>query len=75
MRLNEFSSQLNKYLVTVKVHGTSVKTLIHAESQSQARLLLGKMFGKDNVQSINSISTNESQTTIFKISDQKFLHK
>ena len=64
MRLNEFSSPLNKYLVTVKVHSTSVKTLVHAESQSQARLLLGKMFGKDNVQSINSISTNESQTTI-----------
>ena len=64
MRLNEFSSPLNKYLVTVKVNGTSVKTLIHAESQSQARLLLGKMFGKDNVQSVNSISTNESQTTI-----------
>jgi hypothetical protein len=63
MRLNEFSSPLNKYLVTVKVHGTSVKTLIHAESQSQARLMLGKMFGKDNVQSINSISTNESQNT------------
>ena len=64
MRLSEISSQLNKYLVTVKVHGTSVKTLIHSESQSQARLLLGKMFGKDNVQSINSISTNESQTTL-----------
>ena len=64
MRLNEFSSPLNKYLVTVKVHGSSVKTLINAESQSQARLLLGKIFGKDNVQSVNSISTNESQTTI-----------
>ena len=64
MRLNEFSSPLNKYLVTVKVHGTSVKTLIHAETQSQARLMLGKMFCKDNVQSVNSISTNESQTTI-----------
>ena len=64
MRLIEFSSPLNKYLVTVKVHGTSVKTLIHAESQSQARLFLGKMFGKDNVQSVNSISTNESQNTI-----------
>ena len=64
MQLNEFSSPLNKFLVTVKVHGTSVKTLIHAESQSQARLLLGKMFGKNNVQSINSISTNESQNTI-----------
>jgi hypothetical protein len=64
MQLNEFSSPLNKFLVTVKIHGTSVKTLIHAESQSQARLLLGKMFGKNNVQSINSISTNESQNTI-----------
>ena len=64
MRLNEFSSPLNKYLITVKVNGTSVKTLIHAESQSQARLMLGKMFGKDNVQSINTISTNESRTTI-----------
>jgi hypothetical protein len=64
MRLNEFSSPLNKFLVTVKVHGTSVKTLIHAESQSQARLLLGKMFGKDNVQAVNSFLTNESQTVI-----------
>ena len=64
MRLNEFSSPLNLYLVTVKVRSTSVKTLIHAESQSHARLLLGKMFDKDNVQSINSISTNESQNTI-----------
>ena len=64
MRLNEFSSPLNLYLVAVKVRSTSVKTLIHAESQSHARLLLGKIFGKDNVQSINSISTNESQNTL-----------
>ena len=64
MRIKEFSSPLNLYLVTVKVRSTSVKTLIHSESQSHARLLLGKMFGKDNIQSINSISTNESQNTI-----------
>jgi hypothetical protein len=64
MRIKEFSSPLNLYLVTVKVRSTSVKTLIHAESQSHARLLLGKMFGKDNVQPINSISTNESQKTM-----------
>ena len=64
MRLKEFSLPLNLYLITVKVRSTSVKTLIHAESQSHARLLLGKMFGKDNVQSINSISTNESQKTM-----------
>jgi hypothetical protein len=64
MRIKEFSSPLNLYLVTVKVRSTSVKTLIHSESQSHARLLLSKMFGKDNIQSINLISTNESQSTI-----------
>ena len=59
MRLNEFSSPLNKYLVTVKVHGTSVKTLIHAESQSQARLLLGKQYGEKNVVSVSHIHLDE----------------
>jgi len=53
MRLNEFSS-LNKYLASVKVQGSLIKTSIHAESQTQARLLLGKLYGKDNVQSVNS---------------------
>ena len=59
MRLNEFSSPLNKFLVTVKVHGTSVKTLIHAESQSQARLLLGKQYGEKNVVSVSHIHLDE----------------
>jgi hypothetical protein len=53
MRLIEFSS-LNKYLATVKVQGSMVKTSIHAESQAQARLLLNKLYGKDNVQSVNA---------------------
>jgi len=53
MRLNEVSSPLKKYNVTVKVDGTSIKTIIHAESQSQARQLLVKLYGKDNVQSIS----------------------
>lgn len=53
MRLNEFAlSSLDKYKVVVKVKGTAVRTIIHAESPSHARMLLTKMFGKDNVQSI-----------------------
>jgi myo-inositol catabolism protein IolC len=53
MRLNEFAaSSLKKYKAIVKVKSTSVKTIIHAESQSHARMLLDKMFGKDNVQSV-----------------------
>ena len=61
MRLNEFTSPLNKYLITVKIDGASVKSTIEAESQSQASLLLGKIFGKKNVQSICSIAKNESK--------------
>jgi hypothetical protein len=52
MRLDEISSSLKKYTVTVKVDGSSIKTTIHAESQSQARQLLVKLYGKNNVQSI-----------------------
>ena len=53
MRLNEISSSLKKYTVTVKVDGSPIKTTIHAESQSQAKQLLAKLYGKDNVQSVN----------------------
>jgi hypothetical protein len=60
MRLNEFTSPLNKYLITVKIDGVSVKSTIEAQSQSQASLLLGKIFGKKNVQSICSSAKNES---------------
>ena len=61
MRLNEFTSPLNKYLITVKIDGVSVKSTIEAQSQSQASLLLGEIFGKKNVQSICSIAKNESK--------------
>ena len=61
MRLNEFTSPLNKYLITVKINGASVKTTIDAQSQSQAILLLGKIFGPKNIQSICSIAKNESK--------------
>jgi hypothetical protein len=61
MRLNEFTSPLNKYLITIKIDGVSVKSTIDAQSQSQASLLLGKIFGKKNVQSICSIAKNESK--------------
>ena len=53
MHLNEVTSPLKKFKVTVKVNGSSIKTIIHAESQGQARQLLVKLYGKDNVQSIS----------------------
>jgi len=50
MRAGEFitESSLNKYNATVKVEGSTVKTIIHADSPSHAKMLLGKMFGKES---------------------------
>ena len=60
MRLNEFKSPLKKFIATVKVNGTTAKTIIDCETASQAQLLLGKMFGKANVISVSSLSLDES---------------
>jgi hypothetical protein len=60
MRLNEFKSPLKKFLATVKVSGTTAKTIIDCDSASLAQLLLGKMFGKANVISVSSLSLDES---------------
>ena len=64
MRLNEFKSPLKKFLATVKVNGTTAKTIIDCESATQARLLLGKMFGKANVISVSSLSLDESVSSL-----------
>jgi hypothetical protein len=61
MRLNEFTSPLNKYLITVKINGVSVKSFIDAKTHKQASLMLGKIFGTKNIQSICSISKNKSK--------------
>ena len=60
MRINEVVSPLKKYLATVRVSGTMAKTLIDAESSSQATLLLGKMYGKNNVVSVTTVHLDET---------------
>lgn len=62
MRINEVISHLKKFMATVRIKGTSVKTLIDAESQSQARLLLSKQYGEKNVVSVSHINLDEQQT-------------
>ena len=60
MRIDEVVSPLKKYLATVRVSGTMAKTLIDAESSSQATLLLGKMYGKNNVVSVTCVHLDET---------------
>ena len=62
MRLNEFTSPLNKFLATVKVKGTQARTLIDAESASHARLMLEKQYGEKNVVSVSHIKLDEQLT-------------
>ena len=60
MRIDEVVNPLKKYLATVRVSGTMAKTLIDAESSSQATLLLGKMYGKNNVVSVTTVHLDET---------------
>jgi len=60
MLINEVVSPLKKYLATVRVSGAMAKTLIGAESSSQANLLLGKLYGKSNVISVTCVHLDET---------------
>jgi len=60
MRINEVVSPLKKYLATVSVSSNMAKTLIDAESSSQAILLLSKLYGKSNVVSVICVHLDET---------------
>jgi hypothetical protein len=62
MRINEFTSPLNKFIATVRVKGSQARTLIDAESASQARLMLEKQYGEKNVVSVSHIKLDEQKT-------------
>lgn len=59
MQIHEIINPLKKYIATVSVKGTQAKTIIYAESESQARLLLGKQYGERNVGSVSHIKLDE----------------
>ena len=59
MLINEVISPLKKFIATVSVKGTQARTIIEADSESQARLLLGKQYGEKNVVSVSHISLSE----------------
>ncbi len=62
MRINEVTSPLNKFIATVRVKSTQARTMIDAESASQARLMLEKQYGEKNVISVSHIKLDEQQT-------------
>ena len=61
MRINEVISPLKKFIATVKVKGTQAKTIIDAESASQAKLLLAHQYCEKNVCSVSPSHLEEQQ--------------
>jgi hypothetical protein len=62
MRINEVISPLKKYIATINVKGTQTRTIIDAESEGHARLLLGKQYGEKNVVGVSHINLDEQQS-------------
>jgi len=50
---------MNKYIATVRIRGTSVKTVVFADSSIHARLILQYQFGMDSISSSPSLLTRE----------------
>jgi len=57
---------MNRYIATVRVQGQLIKTIVFADSQLHARLILQYQFGFDSLTSIhiqvNEVSANKSPT-------------
>ena len=76
MRINEVISPLKKFIATVRVKGSQARTIIDAESASQARLLLGKQYGEKNVVSVNQNNLDEqviAQPTASKVKHERLV--
>lgn len=67
MKINEFTDPLKTYLVTVRVVlknvTSTVRTSIRAESSNQAFLMLSRMYGVGNVQSISELVRESARTS------------
>ena len=75
MRLHEISSDLHTFIAKVRVvcGSTSlvVKTTVHAESQTHARMLLCHIYGASNVLSVVQQSVNEDGAKILSPDEQR----
>jgi hypothetical protein len=67
MKINEFSSILDTYIATVRVvlRDTSMtaRTTIKADTLQQARAMLTRTYGDDNVLNINQVMAEDEEMT------------
>ena len=70
MKINEFTTNLNTYIATVRVvlrNGTTMaKTHVIADGINQARMMLMHLYGEDNVLSVTQTMTEGEVTEATK---------
>jgi hypothetical protein len=63
MKITEIVNGIHFYVATVRIKRgkstTAVKTIIYAESTTQARILLSSMYGDDSVVSVSKVSESD----------------
>ena len=64
MQITEVINPLKKFIATVKVKGNQARTIIDAESASQARLMLAHIYGEKNVVSVSHINLDECKSVL-----------
>ena len=68
MKITEIVNGVHSYVATVRIKRgkttTTAKTIIHAESITQARNLLSAMYGDNSVVSVSKVSESELNETV-----------
>jgi len=62
MQIIEVINPLKNFIVTVSIKGSQARTIVDADSATQARLLLAHLYGEKNVVSVSNINLNEQAT-------------
>jgi hypothetical protein len=70
MKVIEIVNEIHRYVATVRIKRgkstTASKTIIYAESTTQARTLLSAMYGDDCVVSVKKVSESDLSETVSK---------
>jgi hypothetical protein len=74
MKINEFTTNLNTYIATVRVvlrNGTTMaKTHVIADGINQARMMLTHLYGEGNVFSVQALMDEASELQVKSLTDR-----
>ena len=66
MRIDEVTNPLKTFLAQIRVQGSTARTTIQADGFSQARAILGQVYGQGNVQMVTQMASETNETVTIK---------